>query len=217
MMNALRTGAWMVLAGAAAAGLGGCAAFSWFVAQFAPPQEVKAEFKLPKDKKVLVFVDDMLHEVNYAPIKGDLTEKLNSQLAEHKIAANTIPYEQVQDLAARGDFNRLAVKEVGEKLGADVVIYVDIERFSLKENEASPLWRGELAGSVRVVDVKVGRLWPTDREKYPVPAVETPPTENASKTYGAELSRLLAEKLADRIAKLFYDHKVPVQSFDQEK
>jgi hypothetical protein len=58
-----------------------------------------------------------------------------------------------------------------------------------------------------VVDVNEGRLWPDASAGHPVRVVE-PLTENTSETYGAELSRKLAARLAEDICGLFTSHKV---------
>ena len=182
----------------------------WFVNAFAPPQKVRALYEPPADKKLLVFVDDMLNPVSYEPVKGELTKRLNRQLTEHKVVAQTVTYEEILDLmAATPNFNELTVTEIGQKLKADVVVYVYIDEFTLKESEASPLWRGRMRATVRVVDVELGRLWPEDRPTgHSVKPVETPGASHPSPTYGTDLSKILAEKMAERIAKLFYTHRV---------
>ncbi|MCK4603039.1 MAG: hypothetical protein KAU28_11270 [Phycisphaerae bacterium] len=193
--------------------LTGCAAIGWTVAAFAPPQKVEALYKPPKAKKILVFVDDITNPISYEPVKRKLTEKLNEQLLEHEVAAKTIDYEKLLDLiSVAPSFNELGVVQVGRKLGADIVLYVNIEEFALKEDPEGPLWRGTLRASVRMVDVqaKSPQLWPTDRDNYPVGEVQTPATDDSSPTYGVEVARMLAEQMADKVAKLFYDHRVPV-------
>ncbi|HOF18142.1 MAG TPA: hypothetical protein PK082_04470 [Phycisphaerae bacterium] len=204
---------------AAALSAGGCAAFAWFVAQFAPPQKVKAQFTPPSGKKILVFVDDPYFKVDYEPLKAELANRINQRLVANKVAAATIPYDRFVDLlAATPDFNRLRVSEVGSRLGADLVLYVQIDQFSLRDDPANPLWHGRLRTSVRLVRSDAPqsedlRLWPLDRkEGYPVPEQTVPESANTSPTYGAELARLLADGMADRIAKLFYEHTVPVGS-----
>lgn len=205
-----------VLVVLAATTLGGCTLFNWFAAQFAPPKKVKAIYEPPAEEKVyLVFVDDLLHPVTYEPFKRMLTEKLGEALVEQDIAMQVVDYERLLDLmAAESDFNSMPISVVGERLGADVVLYVQVTDFQLKDNDVSPLWRGRFDASLRVVDVVDGRLWPRDRPQgYPMERVETPQTEHPSPTYGAELARKMAELAADRIAKLFYDHKVPARPF----
>ncbi len=193
----------------------GCGApIAWLVAQFAPPQKIEPVYEFPKNKKVLVFVDDLLNPVSYIAVKNDLTKKLNRQLTEHGIVKDVISYDRLMDLkGAMPKFNQLAISEVGNKLGADVVLYVQIDKFSLKDDEESPLWHGNFEATIRMVDVDKGRLWPKDRPSgYPVEPVKTPTQDNLSTTYGSELASQLATMMADKIAKLFYEHEVTVHT-----
>jgi len=198
--------------------LSGCQAIAWTAAQFAPPEKVKALYELPKGKSVLVFVDDSARQIEYVPVKAKLTEALGEQLLSNNAADRTVPYQRLLDLMTSSpDFDRLSVSEVGRRCGADVVLYVQIEQFQLREHPDSPLWQGKLQASIRVVDVQQGRLWPTDRpDGYPIGPVETPLSAESSPGYESKLSNLLAERLADKIAKCFYDHERPRGAFADE-
>lgn len=200
-------------AAALAGAVAGCSAagLAWLTAALAPPKKVPAQYKPPQDKTLLVFVCDKDNPVDYEPIKGELTDRLNEQLAANRVAARTIPYQRLAELAsATPEFNALSVSDVGRKLGADLVLYVRIDGFALKDSAASELWRGQLQVSVRIVEVGKGRLWPLDRPGgHPIPAVETSTATESSPLYASELARTLATRMADRVAKLFYDHTEP--------
>ena len=199
-----------------ALGLSGCVVFAWAAAVATPPPKIPPVYKPPQGKTILVLVDDLRSPVHYQPIKRELAERLNRKLVGNKVARRTIDYERLVDfIAATPSFNRMPVGSIGRQLGADLVLYVEIRRFSLKDEQVVPLWRGRLATSARIVDVREGLLWPKDRaprEGFPVPPVETTPTHDTSVTYGEKLSEELAEKMADRIARLFYEHEQPADS-----
>lgn len=199
--------------------VGGCQqGIAWFVAQFQPPKEYKAEYRLPPGKKVLVFVDDFRRPVGHPPIKEKLTDQINKLLVEHKVAAETMLYDKLDDLAhSERDFNRMPIPNVGRRLGADLVVYVEIRKFSLKENEQSPLWQGQMDVNVKVVDSAAGLLWPPKDQPggYPVTYADSKPSEDLSPTYGQVVCDRMAEKLGRKIARLFYDHKVPVNLFGE--
>jgi hypothetical protein len=167
-----------------------------------------------KGKKVLVFVDDRISPVSYQPIKRLLTDKLNTQLVEHKIAGEVLPYERLLDLmTSQRKFDELTVVEVGKLTEADLVLYVDITAFQLKEDSEIPLWDGKLETAVRWIDVNAAtpagaKLWPVHKMGgYAVPAVTVQPKADTSANYSSELATSLAEKMADQIAKLFYEHE----------
>ena len=209
MRHAWRTLALLVLLTPLAMGNASCAVVAWFAAQFAPKEKVEAEYEPPKGKKVLVFVDDILSPVTYEPVKIELTNQLNRQLLAHRVAGKTLSYDRLADMiAATPDFNLLSVSEVGEKLGAELVLYVQIDRFALRDDAAKELWHGRLQATVRVVEVGKGRLWPKDRPGgYPLEEVETPVSTDSSPTYGDEITRSLAAQMGEQIARLFYDHE----------
>ena len=202
--------------------LSSCAAIAWPVAALTPPQKIKPLYTLPADKKVLVFVDDVQSPVSFPPVKRDLAEAIGRELLAQKVAAATIPYERVLDLmAAEKKFNDLGVANVGRKVGADVVLYVEIRSFKLREQEGSPLWEGQISTSIRVVDAwattnKTARLWPQDTTDHPIGPVGMPVKEDPNVEYGAELSKSLANRMADRVAKLFYEHEVPAMTVDEK-
>jgi hypothetical protein len=203
------------LAAAMAMPLGGCAVSAWFAAQFGPEKKVPAEYEPPAGKTILVFVDDMLHPVDYEPVKIELTEMLNAQLIDHKVAAKTIPYPRLGEfISATPSFNSLAVGEVGRKLDADMVLYVQIDDFGLRDAAAAAeLWKGRLQTTVRLVDVTKGRLWPTDDPAghMVLPKAETQTVSDSSQARGEQISKELAAETADKIAKLFYSYTTPYE------
>jgi hypothetical protein len=202
-----------ILLAATAMSLPGCAVFAWFVAQFSPPKKVPAEYEFPAGTTILVFVDDALHPVDYEPVKIQLTEMLNKQFIDHKVASKTIPYTRLGEfISATPGFNSLAIGEVGQKLGADVVLYVQIDEFSLRDAAASELWKGRLATTVWLVDVVKGRIWPTDNSTgRPIDKAETQTVSDSSQSRGEQISKDLAAETADKIAKLFYNHTTPYE------
>jgi hypothetical protein len=192
----------------------GCAPSAWFAAQFGPEKKVPAEYEPPPGKTILVLVDDMLNPVDYEPVKIQLTEMLNKQLVDNKVASKTVPYARLGEfVAATPGYNSLAVSEVGQKLGADMVLYVQIDDFGLRDAAAaSELWKGRLATTVRLVDVVKGRLWPTDSPTGRViPRAETKTVADSSQARGEQISKELAAEIADKIARLFYTYKTPYE------
>jgi hypothetical protein len=192
---------------------GGCTqSLAWFVAQFAPPKKVQALYEPPKDQKVLVLVEDKPAPVSFEPIKYELAERIGRKLVDRKIARETVSQDRLLDLTNTRDYHLLSISEVGQKLGADLVLYVQVESFSLKDSPQSPLWQGRFATSVWVVDAKKPqRLWPKDTPTqgsgYRVGPVEFKHSENPSPSHGEEIARGLAEEMSEQIVRLFYDHE----------
>ena len=191
--------------------IGGCApgALGWLASWF-PPDAVDAVYKFPKDKTVLVLVDDPKGMGREASIQLDLANALNDQLLDHKIAKDVIPQRKLLfEMARTSAFQQLSISEIGKRLKADIVLYVKIEQFALKDNRLSPIWHGELGTTVKVVSVADGRLWPKDRHPgYAMPDINSPrESDDESKRMGEKITMRMAKEMADKIAKLFYKHE----------
>ncbi len=198
-----------VLAAAALLGVCGCAVLGWAVVAFAPPKTVPPQYKIDPAAKCLVFVDDVHLDVVYEPIREHLTKDLNSRLLEHKVVAGVVEYDRLIDfISVTPDFNLMHVPTVGQKMNADVVLYVALKKFSIQDPTSNAL-QGELELEVKVVDSKTGRLWPRDRESYPLDPIQLPMTDDLSPAHSVELTRALAGRAAEVVAKLFYEHKEP--------
>ena len=187
----------------------GCAVVAYLTAQIHGPEKIPAKYTLDASLKTLVLVDaPRSPEV----VKRLLTQALNKELVARELLKDVVPYADVVALRTRTpEYNRLAVTEVGEKLGASNVICVHINTFQLKDNPLDVLWHGQMETRVKVVAVTDGnttaRLWPTDSPAgHAVGPVQRDETTNASGAYATALTKSLCAEMADEIAKLFYRH-----------
>ena len=181
---------------------------SYIAGQLQRPKKVEAKYELPDDKVVLVLAENRTDARSYENIKRKLTDALNEQLVERDLAKRTIPYDDIMRfrLSTPG-YHKMEIKEICKRLGADLVIYVHIDKFLLKD-DTSDVWRGQISTTVFVKD-RDSRLWPEDLPGgHVVKPIERRPSTGSSPTYGDRLAGLLAGQMADRIAKLFYDHRL---------
>jgi hypothetical protein len=141
-------------------------------------------------------------------LKRHLTDRIAERLIEQDVTDDVVAYEQVLRLAsATPDFYRLEVREIARRLGADLILYVNITRFSVRDDESIPMWKGRLVTSVMVRDVDEGLLWPkAERLGRKMPEVETRETDESRFGYGETVVRELADKMGRNIAELFYKH-----------
>lgn len=212
-MRLLRRLAFSLVLASLALTLNSCALIAWIVAVINPPQKVEAKFEPPAEKKMLVFVD--LTQVDTPqPLRGALTEAINEQLLENEVAESVVPYEDLLDLSATMDgFDRATPARIGRELEAEYVCHVLVHRFTVKEDEVGPLWEGHLDVSVSMVDVEEGEIaWPKGEDGgWRLRPIKTPLTDDPSPDFGPKLTGDLANRMADRIAKLFYDHRAVVE------
>ena len=155
-----------------------------------------------------------MSEVDLSGLKRVVAERLGP-FVEKLVSdwGDDLTHVFVVGSATTPDFDRLAVSQVGQKAGADLVLYVRLDELTLPDAAAAtPPGEARLRTNVRMVDVTKGRLWPRDRpDGHPVGPVELP-AATAGGTGTAELAASLAGRMADRIARLFYVHDVPAAS-----
>lgn len=172
-------------------------------------EKVDARYEPPGGKTALVLVNDS-RVLTSQPLAGALTHYLNMELVDNEVARKVVRYDHLLDLrAATPRSNLLKPGEIGSRLDAEWVCHVLVDEFTLGEESARGIWEGRLAVRVRVVRKDGEILWPTDTlDGYRVKPVETPLVVEHRSAYGDELTRSMCRVMADRIAKLFYDHRV---------
>lgn len=195
---------------------GGCAVIAWPFGQFAPAKKIKAMYELPKDKRICVLVENRTYGGSLESVKRNLTSYLNAELQKHSLAREVVSYDNLIDFRlSTPNYNSMSVAEIGQKFNANMVLYVHIDKFTLKDNLSDTLWHGQCKATVKVIKVAPGitrykaRLWPKDRlDGYPVKPVDRDVVANSSPNYGAQLAQKLSMQMADHIAKVFYDHRL---------
>lgn len=169
---------------------------------------VPAVFPLPPDKKTLVLVENF-HNPAALRLESDAVARhLAEELKMHG-AGPVIETAATDALRqSRGDaYRAMPVDAIGRALGAGQVIYVDLEEFEITHALASDMLGGRAEARVRVVDEAGKVLWPTDSAAGYAVAVKVQPQRAAPGSDEFTARRELHAKLADRIAKLFYNWK----------
>ena len=210
----------------AAALSGGCNIASGVAYLTTPNPVVEAQYDL-RDVPTVVFVDDRRNEVNPVRFRRVVAETASQDLLNRDLVGDVISPRDA-DLAAR-QLDRgsrpIGIDRVGEAVGADQVVYVEMLRFTLSRDGLTP--EPYSACRIRVVDLEEGkRTFPAsaEAERYessisgttsPGDAYLLEVTLPAEKSQGLTDSRILQslnEQLAmetgRRISQLFYDHEV---------
>jgi hypothetical protein len=175
------------------------------------PPSNDAQYTLP-DRKVVVFVDDRTNLLSRTQLRTVIGDKVGSDLLAKELVPEVIASRDALAVARRDESmgKGLSTAEIGEKVGAEVVIYVRIMSFNLSEPGGSPL--PNALARVRVIDAtNRARLFPTDVED-PGAEVTSDMREVSTDLYRSTSGRRsieeqLATNLGDRIGKLFYKHE----------
>jgi hypothetical protein len=179
-----------------------------------PPEvEVKSEYKLDPGR-LAILIDDGKGWLADPAIRPLLTEELIKLFAEHNVNHLVVPAEDITRLRQRDpQFERRGVREIGRRLKADRVLHLNVRKFTLHDETVAPAYKGRFEIAVKVIDTSAEkaedvRLWPSSGEGKVV-EVTTELHTGKGESYNEQLTRRLCEEMADKIAKLFYDHKMP--------
>lgn len=191
------------------AGGTGCVQLAALWANMTGGDWIEPEYRLSKGP-LLVFIDDSNHLIAEPQVAQELHKTISEIFLEMDVNRRVIPYEHQQRLArSEKDFARLSARQVGEKLGADEILWIHVSRFTTREEPGSDLFKGHFAVRVRVLSTEARRevrRWPSDRAGKQV--VATTPTEPADgDRSGSDVARELAIKLGKSVAKLFYGYR----------
>ena len=210
--------AWFVvsaLAGVAAVGGCGPDAGALIYHLFQPKVDVPAEHTL-SDGPLLILVE----------FSGDppttnaarlITDALTEQFREHGVSDRIIPFRRLEEFRRiEADHESMSVHKIGQRVEADRVLWIRITLKPPREVGGNELISGlSCRADVRVVNPAATkrtdvRVWPPGLTGRPGRLVETEISVHkarAAATADAR-TRLLADRLADKIAKLFYDHVI---------
>lgn len=170
---------------------------------------IKPEFKLTKGP-LLILVDDPRSLVVQPSAVRALHQGLSRRFLEYHVNHRVIPMSEGRRLQQTDRrYDKLSIREVGEKLGADQVLYLRVEGFTLHGEKGAPLFKGEFTVRVKVLSTKPvhdNRLWPRERAGRHI-AVSTPSTSMEGERGPSDVAEELGTKLARQVAELFYEHR----------
>ncbi len=131
--------------------------------------EGSAEYGLAKNKnqKILVLVDQPTYLRDYPNLRFYITDMI-TKILQDKDRAGILPslfidYHSLADLrAATPDFYTLSPAQIGEKLGADLVLVVTVNDCKVRDIPEAGYVSGSLDAQAAIYRVSSGeKLWPT--------------------------------------------------------
>lgn len=187
----------------------GCIQFAALWANISGGDIIEPEYTLTRGP-LLVLIDDRDSLVTEPHAIRQLHGTISSIFLEYNVNRRVVPFENWQTLQRSAkDYNRLSIREIGEKLGADQVLYLRVERFTLHEEPGAPLFKGQFAVRLKVLSTEAKRevrLWPRDEKGKRIVATTDPTPSDGGKSAG-DVAKELATNLADVVSKLFYEHR----------
>ena len=178
-----------------------------------PEPEFDAMYKLA-DVPTVVFIDDRRGRVNPTRLRRVIADEATTQIIEEEAvsADNMIAPRDAMLIARRYDRSGeiVPIAKVGELVGAQQVIYVDIEQFALTYDGVTP--DPKCIARVRVLDLKTGKRVfpdPNDPDSYGyyqliVDLPQHDPHGFNTVQVRNEMTEALALRTGDRLGEMFY-------------
>lgn len=205
--------AWGVMA-VLGAGLGGCDVAKMMAFHSTPTSEkVQAEYAHLPGKRVLVLVW-VPPEVkwDYPHVRLDLSAHLAAYLRQNVEDVSVVDPVRVEAYLEKSNQLDASPEDVGEHFRADRVIYLAVYQFSIRDPGMAHFYRGRLAASVEVRDLRTED--PT-AQRIPLREVEVAyPEKDAAGLVGVrpvEIRKATYELFTVEVGKKFHKHERPVE------
>ncbi len=174
------------------------------------PPKIDAEFKLPKERTAVVFVDDPRSEIPRRAIRVAMTEAAEQDILKKGLVKDLVSGQSALRVAqADQSAGQLSVAEIGRSVESEVVIWATIDGFTRADVSRSQ--EPEVAFRVRVVDATNNEiLWPEDSAGFRLVVTLTPRIGTVASDAGASTASelKLAQNAGKAIGQLFYEHLV---------
>jgi hypothetical protein len=201
-----------------ALGLGGCRVAGYLLYLVSPSRSsrtIPAEFEglSGKTVAVLIAVDEaLLSEHQYLRLQtaSVIGAELEKQIEEVKVVA---PQRGVRFQDDNLSWEAMSPAELGRKLGADILLRVNVLDYGLREPGSASLYRGRITGEAEIFDVSrtddQDAVWRSEAISISFPK-EGHPINRISG--GARQLRFETDRrFAEALVKKFYKHEVKVK------
>jgi hypothetical protein len=178
------------------------------------PPTNEAVFKLDETRTHVIFIDDLKSRVPKRSLRTEIATSAEQALLEEKVLAQEqlIATSAIMRVAADDAFGApMSVAQMGERVGADVVIDVSREEWTLTQDRGT--YTPKVVALVKIIDAETKqRIWPKVGSGHRL-TVEPRDQTNAGEVPKDLASRTAAEQaLAKRcgkaLAELFFEHEV---------
>ncbi|MFQ5491909.1 MAG: hypothetical protein ACE5GE_14420 [Phycisphaerae bacterium] len=188
--------------------LTGC---NWFVPlAFILPdtKKVPAEYAKLEDQKVMVLLwaePETLYDYPY--VRYELGEYIGDKIRANVDGVQVVNERKIEDHLHRHPEAAMDPEEVGEHFGAQMVVYIELLEFQIRDPEAPDLLQGKVEASIRIHDL-TGESGAPDVQELESVSVTCPDnpmlyTATAPIVVRNETYKLFAEE----VARKFYEHE----------
>ena len=171
---------------------------------------IPAEFDRLEGKRLAVLVwaePETLFDYPYVRLEvGAYTgDKIRANVKNCDVVDQT----QIEEFLERNLASAVDPAKVGEQFEADMVLYIELLRFQMRDAEAPDLLRAHVDGSVTVYDL---RSDPDEISRFPLNPVQVVYPEHQPMLMSSQAAQMVRratyEQFSERVACKFYEHQV---------
>lgn len=170
---------------------------------------VEPEYVLTKGP-LLIMIDDRNNLITRPAAIRNLQKGVADRFLEYRVNSRVVPFSEWQRLQQSDKgYDKMTIREIGAKLGADQVLYIRVDRFTLEAEPGAPLFKGDFSVRVKVISTaRQGdvRLWPRERSGHRV-STTTEAQSNETGKSASQITEDMTKELSRKIAELFYEHR----------
>ena len=168
---------------------------------------VKAKYIPAPHDPMLVLVESYGLALDSGIEEEHMTLSLSQTLTNNNIAMvlSGTRLERLKDSDPR-EYHKMTIADIGRKVGAKQILYVNISRAEITKPPGSGQMRGHMEATVKIVDsVTAETRWPTDSASETVQITTNWIPDNANKS-DSDMRAKMADQMAEDIGKLFHDY-----------
>ncbi|OWY71466.1 hypothetical protein B7486_12855 [cyanobacterium TDX16] len=187
---------------------GSCANMAAAWANITGGDWIEAEYKL-STAPLLVLVDDRSSLVSEPKAIREVHQTISEIFLQFDVNKNVIPFQDWQRLQSDPKYNGMSARQIGERLGAEQVLTINVEKFTLQGEGGAPIFKGIFVCRVKVISTERKsdvRLWPEGDAGRRV-EVETDAKPMGSDTSAADVAKELGIKMGQKVAEFFYGRR----------
>lgn len=175
--------------------------------------KIEPQYVLPEGT-LLILVDDPDEHVTWPRTRDLLQQFLGEELLAHKAVTAVISPDSVARFRQADErFERYAAVQIGRKLSADTVMWIEVRDFFAPEEIEDTSTAAKITVSVKILTTHEEeradrvRLWPTDEGGY-IHQTQLSAVQVHRLKGDNAVERELARRAAIQLGRLFYQHTV---------
>jgi len=191
-------------------GLGGMTGCSWLaplIFMGEHKERVPAEFnKLPGHSVAIATWAEQDTLFDYPHVRMELSLHIADRLASNIEGLGIADGRRIEDYLQRTLANTIDPIEIGERFKSDMVIYIELLEFQIRDPQSPDFLNPRIDASVTVFDISED---PENPKSYDLTPVRIERTGGLFNETSAQVARkALYEEFAETVARKFYEHKV---------